>query len=63
VYKAFAFYHCFGNAWEPPNHSINLFIAAFTEVESLSPSKGGDLSKEELIHFTQLSGKLQSVRL
>ncbi|XP_074770858.1 TBC1 domain family member 8B isoform X2 [Athene noctua] len=28
---------------------------AFTEVESLSPSKGGDLSKEELIHFSQLS--------
>ncbi|XP_067160312.1 TBC1 domain family member 8B isoform X7 [Apteryx mantelli] len=28
---------------------------AFTEVESLSPSKGDDLSKEELIHFSQLS--------
>ncbi|KFQ24646.1 TBC1 domain family member 8B, partial [Mesitornis unicolor] len=28
---------------------------AFTEVESLSPSKGHDLSKEELIHFSQLS--------
>ncbi|KAM6413240.1 TBC1 domain family member 8B [Rhynochetos jubatus] len=28
---------------------------AFTEVESLSPSKGSDLSKEELIHFSQLS--------
>ncbi|KAF1493635.1 TBC1 domain family member 8B, partial [Megadyptes antipodes antipodes] len=28
---------------------------AFTEVESLSPSKGVDLSKEELIHFSQLS--------
>ncbi|XP_075576508.1 TBC1 domain family member 8B isoform X3 [Pelecanus crispus] len=28
---------------------------AFTEVESLSPSKGGYLSKEELIHFSQLS--------
>ncbi|NXX74138.1 TBC8B protein, partial [Urocolius indicus] len=27
---------------------------AFTEVESLSPSKGDDLSKEELIHFSQL---------
>uniref|UniRef100_A0A8C0BAJ5 TBC1 domain family member 8B n=1 Tax=Buteo japonicus TaxID=224669 RepID=A0A8C0BAJ5_9AVES len=36
---------------------------SFTEIESLSPSKGGDLSKEELIHFSQLSGKLQSVRL
>ncbi|KAG6937134.1 TBC1 domain family member 8B [Chelydra serpentina] len=28
---------------------------AFTEVESLSPSKGDDLSKEELIHFSQLN--------
>ncbi|XP_064015638.1 TBC1 domain family member 8B isoform X1 [Pogoniulus pusillus] len=28
---------------------------AFTEVESLSPSKGDDLSKEELIHFSQLT--------
>ncbi|NWU97159.1 TBC8B protein, partial [Upupa epops] len=28
---------------------------AFTEVASLSPSKGDDLSKEELIHFSQLS--------
>ncbi|XP_044283313.1 TBC1 domain family member 8B [Varanus komodoensis] len=28
---------------------------AFTEVESLSPSKGGQLSKEELIHFSQLN--------
>ncbi|KAI1234781.1 TBC1 domain family member 8B, partial [Lamprotornis superbus] len=28
---------------------------AFTEVESLSPSKGNDLSREELIHFSQLS--------
>ncbi|NXN79056.1 TBC8B protein, partial [Bombycilla garrulus] len=28
---------------------------AFTEVESHSPSKGDDLSKEELIHFSQLS--------
>ncbi|NWW76995.1 TBC8B protein, partial [Climacteris rufus] len=28
---------------------------AFTEVESLSPSRGDDLSKEELIHFSQLS--------
>lgn len=63
LYKAFAFYHCFGNALKPQAHFINLFIAAFTEVESLSPSKGGDLSKEELIHFSQLSGKLQSVRL
>ncbi|EMP35386.1 TBC1 domain family member 8B [Chelonia mydas] len=31
------------------------FPAAFTEVESLSPSKGDDLSKEELIHFSQLN--------
>uniref|UniRef100_A0A8C3M3N0 TBC1 domain family member 8B n=1 Tax=Chrysolophus pictus TaxID=9089 RepID=A0A8C3M3N0_CHRPC len=30
---------------------------AFTEVESLSPSKGVDLSKEELMHFSQLNGK------
>uniref|UniRef100_A0A8D2L5B5 TBC1 domain family member 8B n=1 Tax=Varanus komodoensis TaxID=61221 RepID=A0A8D2L5B5_VARKO len=30
---------------------------AFTEVESLSPSKGGQLSKEELIHFSQLNRK------
>ncbi|XP_058052560.1 TBC1 domain family member 8B isoform X5 [Ahaetulla prasina] len=28
---------------------------AFTEVESLSPLKGAQLSKEELIHFSQLS--------
>ncbi|XP_062997913.1 TBC1 domain family member 8B [Elgaria multicarinata webbii] len=28
---------------------------AFTEVESLSPSKGAQLSKEELIHFSQLN--------
>ncbi|NXM07109.1 TBC8B protein, partial [Tyrannus savana] len=28
---------------------------AFTEVASLSPSKGDDLSKEELIHFSQLN--------
>ncbi|XP_075797225.1 TBC1 domain family member 8B isoform X2 [Pelodiscus sinensis] len=28
---------------------------AFTEVESLSPSKGDELSKEELIHFSQLN--------
>ncbi|XP_028570873.2 TBC1 domain family member 8B isoform X1 [Podarcis muralis] len=28
---------------------------AFTEVESLSPSKGTQLSKEELIHFSQLN--------
>ncbi|XP_025049693.1 TBC1 domain family member 8B [Alligator sinensis] len=28
---------------------------AFTEVESLSPSKGIELSKEELIHFSQLT--------
>ncbi|XP_060537648.1 TBC1 domain family member 8B [Pantherophis guttatus] len=28
---------------------------AFTEVESLSPLKGSQLSKEELIHFSQLS--------
>ncbi|XP_072837480.2 TBC1 domain family member 8B [Pogona vitticeps] len=28
---------------------------AFTEVESLSPSKGVQLSKEELIHFSQLN--------
>ncbi|XP_015676587.1 TBC1 domain family member 8B [Protobothrops mucrosquamatus] len=28
---------------------------AFTEVESLSPFKGAQLSKEELIHFSQLS--------
>lgn len=28
---------------------------AFTEVESLSPSKGTRLSKEELMHFSQLS--------
>uniref|UniRef100_A0A8D0HDT6 TBC1 domain family member 8B n=1 Tax=Sphenodon punctatus TaxID=8508 RepID=A0A8D0HDT6_SPHPU len=28
---------------------------AFTEVESLSPSKGAKLSKEELIHFSQLN--------
>uniref|UniRef100_A0A8C5X6K3 TBC1 domain family member 8B n=1 Tax=Malurus cyaneus samueli TaxID=2593467 RepID=A0A8C5X6K3_9PASS len=28
---------------------------AFTEVKSQSPSKGDDLSKEELIHFSQLS--------
>ncbi|KAM6323279.1 TBC1 domain family member 8B isoform 3-T3 [Podargus strigoides] len=28
---------------------------AFTEVESLSPSKGDDLSQQELIHFSQLS--------
>lgn len=35
------------------------FPAAFTEVESLSPSKGDDLSKEELIHFSQLNGKPQ----
>ncbi|KAJ6663251.1 hypothetical protein lerEdw1_010387 [Lerista edwardsae] len=28
---------------------------AFTEVESLSPSKGARLSKEELMHFSQLS--------
>ncbi|ETE69057.1 TBC1 domain family member 8B, partial [Ophiophagus hannah] len=30
-------------------------IWAFTEVESLSPLKGAQLSKEELIHFSQLS--------
>uniref|UniRef100_A0A8C7E6H2 TBC1 domain family member 8B n=1 Tax=Naja naja TaxID=35670 RepID=A0A8C7E6H2_NAJNA len=30
---------------------------AFTEVESLSPLKGAQLSKEELIPFSQLSGK------
>lgn len=63
MYKAFAFCPCFINAWEPQKHSIHLFIPAFTEVESLSPSKGGDLSKEELIHFSQLSGKHQSVWL
>ncbi|XP_015284110.1 PREDICTED: TBC1 domain family member 8B-like, partial [Gekko japonicus] len=28
---------------------------AFTEVESLSPSKGAQLSKEELIHFSLLN--------
>lgn len=36
-----------------------IFPAAFTEVESLSPSKGAELSKEELIHFSQLNGKSQ----
>jgi len=55
--QAFAFSPSFVNAWELPNHFIQLFIAAFTEVESLSPSKGVALSKEELIHFSQLSGK------
>uniref|UniRef100_A0A8C0ZI65 TBC1 domain family member 8B n=1 Tax=Cyanistes caeruleus TaxID=156563 RepID=A0A8C0ZI65_CYACU len=30
-------------------------VLAFTEVESLNPSKGDELSKEELIYFSQLS--------
>uniref|UniRef100_A0A8C3M5H0 TBC1 domain family member 8B n=1 Tax=Chrysolophus pictus TaxID=9089 RepID=A0A8C3M5H0_CHRPC len=36
---------------------------AFTEVESLSPSKGVDLSKEELMHFSQLNVLVCSLRL
>ncbi|KAM3827245.1 TBC1 domain family member 8B isoform 2-T2 [Vipera latastei] len=42
------------------NHKLTLLFKlhippAFTEVESLSPFKGAQLSKEELIHFSQLS--------